>query len=193
MKQVFLYCTRLRYFWVEIPIVIIFWLSYLFNDYAETALKLYPLMITSGLAFLFVIIYYFRAISISYEEIKYIGWFSSRDSAMINEGKTLIITKEKGRKIRIVLFGNDGVNPEFEWMKSLDGKSAPKDIILFRGYTYGTDAKITRILRYFGAESEKITKLLDEDAAFEFENTSIRSTLNEDNNKEIHIRINNTV
>ena len=97
MKNTFLFCSRLRVYWCEIPIVGILLLCIKYNDYSEGLYKLYLLMAFSALASIFILIYFFRAIKLSFEEIRYIGLFSSRDSAIITEGKTIILTP-RGKK-----------------------------------------------------------------------------------------------
>ena len=190
MKKIYLFSTRLIAFWVILPLALLLTLSITHNSEQDTLLKLYPLIILSLAAIIFSIIYFFRAIKISYSEIKYIGYFSSRDSAMITEGKTLILKEDKLGKVKVILFGNDGVLPGLDWMKNT--YSAPKDIVLFRGNVTGGKISIKRILKFFGADKDMITSLMTDSTEFECEYTTITSVRSEEEDS-IKIRINKTI
>ena len=62
MKPMYIFASRLRSFWVLVPITIVLWLSVHFNKAADGLYKLYPLIIFSAIAIIFDIVYLFRAI-----------------------------------------------------------------------------------------------------------------------------------
>lgn len=157
MKKIFLFSTRLRVYWVLLPIAALFTACVFYNQYSKTLFKFYPLMALLIGATVFIIVYFFQGIRLGYDEIRSIGLFSSRDSAVITEGKNLILREIKHGKLELVLFGNDGVLPELDWMKS--SGDAPRDISLFRGITYGGKRSFSRIAKFFGLSDGELSKL----------------------------------
>ena len=190
MKPIYIFASRLRAFWVLVPMSIVLFLALKYNDATNHWVKLYPLIIFSIGAIIFTFVYLFRFIAISYSEIKYIGYFSSRDSAMITEGKTLILKEDKLGKVKVILFGNDGVLPGLDWMKNT--YSAPKDIVLFRGNVTGGKISIKRILKFFGADKDMIASFMTDSVEFECEYTTITSVRSEEEDS-IKIKINKTI
>lgn len=158
MKGLYISGTRLAVFWTEIPLITLLVLSIIFNKYSDALYKLYPLIVFLSLAVVFCFIYFFKIIKISYDEIRYIGLFSGRDKAMINEGKTVIVKNLRHGKFSIILFGHDGF-ADFDWLKKDEGEE-PVDIALFRGKGYGGKVAIRRILRYFGVDDQSREELI---------------------------------
>lgn len=192
MKPLYIYASRLRAFWVLLPMSIVLTLSLRFNSASDHWMKLYPLILFSIGAIIFTFIYLFRFIAISYSEIKYIGRFTSRDSATVNEGKTLVIDLLEKRRISIKLYGNEGYNPEIKWLTSDEGEAA--DICIFRGKAYGNENVAIRILCHFGVDSaEDINAILGEER-FEktYENVSVTSLI-ENEHRQIKIHFDKTV
>lgn len=180
MKKKYLFCTRMRVYLTEIPIIILFSIACYYNQYSEELTKLYPLLIFLGAAFLFILVYFFRVISLSFEEVKYHGFYSSKDHADINEGKELIFTLEKGRKLRIELFGNDGKAPELDWINS-DGDYKPLDIFLFRGKALCGKKRFISILKYFGVDEEDAIALFEKESfSGEYEYVSLTSNVSKE-------------
>lgn len=164
----------------EIPIMILFMIALRYNQESKEVMKLYPLLIFLAAAMIFIVVYFFRAISISFEEIRYHGLYSSRDHAEINEGKELIITLYEKRRIRLELFGNDGKPPELSWVKD-DENYTPIDIFLFRGKAIGGKRKIKSLLKYFGVEDTAIESIFNkENFSREYEYVSLMSESFED-------------
>ena len=191
MKPIYLFSTRLRTYWVLAPMVVLLYLCVHFNDSTDALLKLYPLIIFTILAIIFTMVYLFRVVELSYCEIKYIGLFSSRDSVIITEGKTLVIDILDKKKISIKLYGNEGYNPDIKWLQNDDG-TVP-DICLFRGKTYGKTAPIIKILSYFGVNSSDFEDILNT-YGFEkqYKNVTV-TTLTELEHKQIRIRMDKTI
>lgn len=191
MKPIYIFASRLRAFWVLVPMSIILTLSLRFNEHVDGGVKLYPLIIFSIGAIIFTFVYYFRFIAISYSEIKYIGRFTSRDSATVNEGKTLVIELLEKRRVSIRLYGNEGYNPEIKWLTNENGEHG--DICLFRGKAYDGEQSAVRILLHFGIDSKDIDAILENDGFSEsYENVSV-STLTENSHKVIKVRFDKTV
>ena len=190
MKKIFLFSTRLTYYWVLLPLIAIFSLCLAFNSQIEHYLKLYPLMAVSLGGIVLALVYYFRGVLISYEEIKAIGRFSSRDTAIINKDKTIILYRERHSRIRVILFGNDGIVPELSWMKSTG--DAPKDISLFRSHAYGGNRAIKRVMAYFGVPSDELDTFIDGDFEKKYTNVTVTSKL-DGSIRKIYIKMDRTV
>jgi hypothetical protein len=132
------------------------WVTLSYNSASEDVFKFYPLIIFLCAAIIFIFVYFFRVISLSYDEIRFHGLFSSKDSAFISEGKTLCLELHKGRTIRTKLFEDAGKEPAFEWMKAED--VIHRDICVFRGKAIGGVGTVKRILSFYGVpESETVS------------------------------------
>ena len=190
MKGVFLFCSRLRVYWCEIPLAFLLTVCFIFNSKVDTLFRLYPLITVTIASMIFIFIYFFRMIRISYDEIRYIGRFSSRDAAVIVEGVVLSLELCERGKIRLSLIGNEGTLPGFDWIKSTG--DAPKDISLFRGRAIGGAAAIGRVLRFFGAGKDESERFLKEDFERTYENVTVTSCV-ENEKRKIKIRMNKTV
>ena len=192
MKPIYIFASRLRAFWVLVPISIVLTLAVRLNSDSKNLLKLYPLIIFCIGAIIFTFVFLYRFIAISYSEIKYIGRFTSRDSATINEGKTLVIDILEKNRVSIQLYGNEGYDPEIKWLTSDDG--TVKDICLFRGKVFGNENVAIRILSNFGVDSdEDIKTILDTDGFCKtYENVTV-SSLTEYEHRQIRIKFDKTV
>ena len=180
MRKKYLFCTRLRVYLIELPIIILFAIALYYNQYSDELTKLYPLLIFLALSMIYIFIYFFRAISISFEEIRYHGLYSSRDHAEINEGKEIIFTLLKKRRLRVELYGNDGRPPELSWIKDNENYT-PVDIYLFRGKAIGGKRKLKSLLKYFGVAESDIDELfLKEKFEGDYEYVSLKSEIQED-------------
>ena len=179
MKFVFLFCSKLRVYLTELPVVLLLAVAIHYNDGSDALFKLYPLQIFLVLAILFILVYFFRAITITYDEIRYHGLFSSRDSAVINKDKTLIITMKPGRRLAVELFGNDGKLPALDWLK--DDDTPPVDIFLFRGKAVGGERSVRSVLKYFGVAEQDLGAVFTEDSfSAEYDDVSLSVEKKED-------------
>lgn len=158
MKKTHLFCTRLWFYLSEIPAIALLVISIIFNNDSGGILKLFPLIIFSAAAIIFIFLYFFRMIIISYEEIKCVGAFSSKDSAIINKDKTLIFTVNSNNKIIVKLHG-DGGRPGYNWAKGEN--YLPKDIDLFREKAVGGLRSVKRVLEYFNVPKNDINEFLN--------------------------------
>ena len=191
MKPIYIFSTRLRTFWVLLPMAVLLYLSIIFNDDVEMTVKLYPLIIFSALCIVFTLIYLFRMVEISYSEIRYIGRFSSRDNATIKEGRTLVIEMSDSTKVDIKLYGNEGYNPEIVWLRPNDAE--PEDICIFRGKGYCGKITATKILSYFGVDKKDLDNIFSTDGfSKQYTNVTV-STCTENEHKQIKIHMDKTV
>ena len=163
MKSGFLFSTKLRVYWVEIPIILRMTIALHYNSSSEALFKLYPLIVFLGLAVVFVLIYFFRGIQISYDEIRHVGLFSARDKAMIDEGKIIFLDLLGGGRLGVTLFGNDGKLAELDWLKN---EELPLDIDLFRGKAIGGKHAAMRVLLLWGFSESEVSLLLAGDEEF---------------------------
>ena len=160
MKKTYLFCTELWFYLCEIPPILLLIISIIYNNDSEGLLKFFPLIILSCAAIIFIFLYFFRMIIISFEEIKCIGAFSSKDSAIINKGKTLIITLNRKNKMTVRLHGNIGT-PGFDWAKGEDYKNIGID--LFREKAIGNNRSVKRLLSYFNVPDDDISVFMEEE------------------------------
>ena len=190
MKKTYLFCTKLRFYLSEIPPIILLIITIMHNDSSEGLLKLYPLIIFSSACIVFIFMYFFRMISISAEDIKSIGAFSSRDKAVINKDKTLIFTFKKRNKMVVRLYGDSGL-PSFNWMKNDEQKSSGID--LFRENAIGNSRTAKKILSNFQVPTEDINALIKaENYEKEYADFILtKSSLND--NFTINIKFTNTI
>lgn len=119
-----------------------------YNESSKALFKLYPLIAFLSLAIIFIAVYFFRAITVSREEIRYHGLFSSKDSALITKNKTLSLTLIGAKRISVELLGDAGETPAFEWMRQDD--VVHREICLFRGKAIGGVGTVSKILVLFG-------------------------------------------
>lgn len=146
-------------FLTALPLAVVLALAIIFNASSDGILKLYPLIFTSAAGIIFIFVYLLRIIVITTDEIRIAGLFSSRDTAIINKGKTLIISQRKNKRLKVILFGNDGTRPSLDWAQSED--FTPVDINLFKEIGYGTSNSIRRLLKYFEVADEVIDDMLN--------------------------------
>ncbi len=189
-KKLYFPCVVLRPILISIPLALLLAAAIALNNAVDTLLKLYPLIIFSILAMIFTFVYFFRVVSLSKEEIKVIGPFSSKDCSIINEGKTLIITRRRGNRISIDLFGNNGVNADLDWLKN---EQTVRDIYLFKSKVVGGTNSIIRILRYLGIDEADASEIAASDEyAKEYADYTV-SVSSPEEMKEIRIKFTNTL
>ena len=154
MKSIYLLSTKLWVYLTEIPVLILLWVAISYNSFSEDIFKYYPLIVFLCLAVIFIMVYFFRMISITNDEIRYHGIFSSKDSAFIKENRSLVLRLKPGRNIGIELYGDAGVEPPFDWMKAED--AIHRDVCLFRGRANGNEKTARRILKFFSLPEDKL-------------------------------------
>ena len=159
MKKTLLFCTDAWFYLLEIPPMILFVLSIIYNGRVEGFFGLIPLMLVSLAFMVFIFLFFLRFISLSFAEVRLRGPFSSHDHAVINEGKSLILTLKRGGRIGVEVYGNDGVPPMY------GGLDQPIDIFLFRGRAIGGKRALSRVLAHYGVKKEDIASIFN-DASF---------------------------
>lgn len=189
MKKTYIFCTKWWLFLTEIPPIVILSLCIFYNNAVDTPQKLYPLIAFCCLAILFIFLYFFRLISISPEEIRTVGLFSSKDTAVVEKDKTLVFTLIPNNKIRVELYGKS-VAPGLNWMKSEDDEY---EINLYREKAIGGKAAVIRVLKSFGISNEECNSLFSNK---EYEKTFddlVAKSYFEDKNKIISIKFTKTI
>lgn len=160
MKFLFLFATKLRYFLVEIPPIFFYILCIKYNDGVKGVFKLYPLMVLLCACMIFMLLFLFRAVIISYEELYAFGLFSSKERATIKKDRAIVVTLLKHKRICVELFGfNDDGEESYAWLKN----DVPAEINLFRAKTNGSKKTAVKIFNYFGVEAEDVERALEND------------------------------
>ena len=131
----------------ELPLIALLIIAIRLNPQVETPGRLYPLIVTLSLGIILILVYLFRLVRISTEEVRSVGRFSSRDSAILNEGKTLIITVMPRSVLHIAVFGNDGTPPALDWAQNNEYEIP--DIFLYRERAVGNARTAIKILEFF--------------------------------------------
>lgn len=170
MKSTYLFCTKLWLYLTEIPVLAMFWITLSMNKYLDSTVKLYPLMFVLAALILFIMVYFFRYISINNDEIRCHGVFSSKDSALLSENQTLVIALHPRRNIKLELYGDAEEEPEFKWMKSDD--PAHREICIFRAKAVGGKKSAARVLEYFTFPKSELNAAFSD--GFVYENDTIR-------------------
>lgn len=159
MKKLVLSSTGWYMYLTEIPILLILFIAIKYNPQVDIALRLYPLIFALIGGAIFIVVYLFRLVEISYDMIKAIGLYSSREKALITEGKTLVITLSKRKKLKLELFGYDEEPPMLDW--ALDEDYTNIEVNLFRDRVTGGARQARRILKYFDISDSDINRALE--------------------------------
>ena len=119
-----------------------------------------------------------------------IGPFSSKDSSVINEGKTLIITRRSAGRISLDLYGNNGVNADLDWLRDVH---TIRDIYLFKSNVVGGAGAIKSILLFFGISKEDADSLVSAREAYKEYPDYTVSVSSPDEKQELRIKFTNTI
>ena len=160
MKSTFLFCTKLRMFLSEIPLLVLLIAAIIYTDKVKGLLGLWPLIIIVAAFMIFIVLFFFRFISISYEEIRIFGLFSSKDSREINEGKTVKLVIRNRRYLSVELWGIDK-RPEFNWISEKEENDT--ESCLFRERAVGGEGAVKRVLSYFSVPKEDFKDIFTEE------------------------------
>ena len=183
MKFLFFLSTRLRVFLTEIPPIILLMVAIIYNSAVDSPFKLYPLMVVLCALIFFIPIYFLRGVFISYEEVRCVGFFSSKEKAIIKEGRMLVLTQLSKKKVRIELFSknNDG-EASYAWLA--DEESVFVNV--FRARVNGKEGVIKRTLRYFEIEEDVIADALEkEDFSVELDKVKVMTDVENESKKVI--------
>lgn len=172
MKKVFIFSSNLALYLTEIPVLALLAIVISVHDTSTSIVKFYPLEIVLGAVAILIVIFFFRAVLISKDEIREIGRFSSRDKATIEEGKELVFTLASKKRLMIELYEHTSDAPALPWAKDVSG-----DINLFRARTRGNLKTVKRVLLCFGITVTQAEFLLNnlplEEIAYE--NIAVRA------------------
>lgn len=156
MKKIFIFSSRLRVFASEIPVLaLLFWVISV-HDTATSIVEYYPLEIALSAIALLILVFFFRAVLISKDEIRQIGLFSSRSKATVEEGKTLVLTLAERRIMTAELFESSDAAPALPFASDVSGQ-----INLFREKTLGTKNTVRRVLTLFGLSKDEAAGVID--------------------------------
>ena len=158
-----------------------------YNDHSDNLLKFYPLMVFLAAAIIFTVVYFFRAIGVGFDEVRTIGLFSTREHAIINEGKTLTVTLLPKKKLMVELFGNDGVLAELDWL-CLDEDGKIPDINLFRAKAIGGKRAALKIISFYGVPKEDAQSVFEGIETYEDDLVTINSSENENGYRQINVK-----
>ena len=189
MKGIFLQSTKFWVYLIEIPVIILLSLALRFNGKVDSPLGLIPLIVFCILLMAFIFVYFFRGIYLSYEEIRMMGLFSSKDRALIAKDKELVISVRTKGRVRLELFGTNE-EPTLEWLKD---ESVNGSINLFRETAVGGVGTVRKILKFFEIPSEDFEALLGEgEAKFDYELIEVCAST-PDEERQIRIKFKETV
>ena len=159
MKSVILFSTKWLMYLTELPIALLLAAAICFNGGAPSPLKLYPLILACIGGMVFIFIYLLRAIIINNEKIRSFGPYSSKESAVINKGKTLVFTTRPHTKLKIELFGYDET-PAFDWIDRVEREAQYTN--LYRDFAVGNSRTVGRVLSHFGLSRDDINRAISE-------------------------------
>ncbi len=171
MKKLFLFSTKLHYFWTIIPAVFLLIVAIIYNDDVDSVFKLYPLIVVLSGVIVFMLLYFYRAVIISHDDLRCVGRFSSREYSTIKPRNSLVITVMKRKRASIELYGiND--TKDFDWSSEDDAV----EINLFRARTNASPKTIEKIITYFGFTGEEAHLALSEEGyAAESDEATLRT------------------
>ncbi len=156
------------------------------HDESTSLLGFYPLEIFLVLLMAFILVYFFRAITVSYDEIRMHGLFSSKDRVYIKKGQTLVLTLIPRGRVRVEVLGTIGDSPLYSWMKKEETED--HEISHFRESCYGGAKTVRRILAFYGVEESDISQVF-ENESFTCEYDAVKiSAENKNEVKEIRIK-----
>ncbi len=165
--------------------MILLWVTISLHDKSKDTFGFYPLEIFLSLFIIFVLVYFFRVISISTDEIRMHGLFSSKDKILLKKDQTLVIGLLPHRKMRIEVWAGLGDNNIYSWMNNENSEN--HEISYFRERAVGGASSAKKILKFFGI-SEKDAESAVTEVGFcaETENVSL---VTEEKNEVFEIRL----
>lgn len=184
MKGIFLFCTKLKVYLIELPLMLMLGITIRLNGNADDIFKFYPLIIILSLGIIFIAIYFFRGVFLTVDEISDIGLFSKRESELIKKEGTLVLTIRRKGKMNIDLWDHSD-EPAFDWMKKEDDPT--RDVRVYHRVAIAGRKTAVKILGLFGVDSTKAAELTEKECAA-FENDDIKVT-NEQKHDCLEIRI----
>jgi hypothetical protein len=156
-------------------------ISISYNGIAEGVFKLYPLIVLTSAAIIFIILYFLRGILLSYDDARCIGLFSKKDYARYEKDYHLRLTLLGHGRLLVEVFGYPKADDVgFDWYK---GDSAA-EINLFRARANGGPGTVKRILQYYGFDCEEAARFItDEEYSGEAKDVFAAVVINEETKK----------
>lgn len=184
MKKIHLFATKPWYFLVTVPPIFVFVLCLVYHPNATGKLGLIPLALMMVGVVIFSVLFFFRTVRISNEEVREVGIFSGGEHMDLMLGREVILVKYPHSSIGVYVYGEDGAEEQF-WLLN----EKPKEHILMRSRAIGGSRSIARVLTFFGVESEKLEALsTTEGLTHESEFVTV-TTLIENENLVVRIKI----
>ena len=174
MKKLFLFSTKLYYFWTLLPIAALLAGSIYLNDDVKSVFKLYPLIVVLIGAIIFIVLFFIRGILLSYDDARCVGLFSKKDYASFKDGYSLVVTVLKRGRLLVEVYGfveAGGIG--YDWYDADDST----EINLLRARTNGSANTLKRVLKFYGFEQEDIVNALSLD---KYECETVEATLKSD-------------
>ena len=176
MKKAYIFCTKWWLYLTEIPPILILTLCIIYNNKVDTPQKLYPLIAFCSLVIIFIFLYFFRIIVISTEEIRTVGLFSSKDSAIIEKDRILVFTLLQKNKMKIELEGKTSA-PGFSWIKG--GEYEECYINIYRERAVGGKIAVSRVLNAIGVNHQEVSNFFEaKSLEKKYENITVTSYVN---------------
>lgn len=160
-KHLYLSSTKWGYYLFLLPLALWFALALYYNRYAEGALRYYPMLIAVAGMMVMVFLFFFRLVKLSYDEIRTVGRFSTRDRVILAEGKTLVITLRPHGMLGVDVYGHDGEVAALEWLRDTE----PTDLRQLHTRAVGGAKALRRILAFYRVTGYDESALLDPAAA----------------------------
>ncbi len=149
MKGIFLFCTKLKVYLIELPLVIMLGLAIHYNGDSTETFRFYPLIIMLALGILFIAVYFFRGVYITSDEISDVGFFSARESELIKKNSTVMITVRGKGKLNVDVWSHSD-EPAFDWMKK--DSDVTRDVRIYHSVALGGKKTAAKILSFFGVD-----------------------------------------
>lgn len=157
MKKLFIFSTKLYYYLTLIPLALLLAATIYANSNATGLMKLYPLIILTAGAIVFVILFFLRGIMLTYDDARCVGPFSRKDHASFKKDYSLVITELRRGRLLVEVYGfvdEGGIG--YDWYDVTD----VAEINLLRARTNGGRRTIKRILQYYGFDPEDVENAL---------------------------------
>lgn len=155
-KHLWLSSTKWGFFLLELPLIAWFVLAWQANATATGALRYYPMLVAVAGIIVLVFLFFLRLVKCSYDEIRTVGRFSTRDRVILCAGKTLTLTLRPHGYVGIDVYGHDGEVAALEWLRD----TAPTDIRQLHTRAVGGAACLLRILAFYKIEGYDAEALL---------------------------------
>ena len=184
MKKLRFFATKPWYFLVTLPPIFVFILCLVYHPHAEGGLGLIPLALFMVGVVVFSVLFFFRMVTISNEEVREVGIFSGGEHMDLTLGREVILVKYPHNTLGVYVYGEDGSEEQF-WLLN----EKPKEHILMRSRAVGGSRSIARALAFFKVEPAQQNALsTTEGLSYEGEFVTVE-TLIENESLVVRIRI----